>query len=114
MRKIHNQIIFAFLRTGKKKKSGYAKLKLKVFFQTMGMIVLAFCIIYTLYRRFWFGRVGDWIVAFLQNVFHLDYMDARNIYQYGMRENLTLIIFIAVISYCSTHPARSHETVLPS
>ncbi|MCI8300329.1 MAG: HAMP domain-containing histidine kinase [Lachnospiraceae bacterium] len=63
----------------------------------MGMIVLAFCIIYTLYRRFWFGRVGDWIVAFLQNVFHLDYMDARNIYQYGMRENLTLIIFIAVM-----------------
>ncbi len=85
------------LKTGKKKKSGYAKLKLKVFFQTMGMIVLAFCIIYTLYRRFWFGRVGDWIVAFLQNVFHLDYMDARNIYQYGMRENLTLIIFIAVM-----------------
>lgn len=63
------------------------------------MIVLAFCIIYTVYRRFWFGRVGDWIVLFLQNVFHLDYLDARNIYQYGMRENLTLIIFFAV-TFC--------------
>ncbi|MCI9448233.1 MAG: HAMP domain-containing histidine kinase [Lachnospiraceae bacterium] len=61
------------------------------------MIVLAFCIILTLYRRFWFGRVGDWIVMFLQNVFHLDYSDARNIYQYGFRENLTLIISAAVI-----------------
>ena len=60
------------------------------------MMVLAFCIIFTLYRRFWFGRVGDWIVLFLQNVFHLDYYDARNIYQYGMRENMVLIIFIAV------------------
>ncbi|MCI9527918.1 MAG: HAMP domain-containing histidine kinase [Lachnospiraceae bacterium] len=59
-------------------------------------MVLAFCIIFTLYRRFWFGRVGDWIVLFLQNVFHLDYYDARNIYQYGMRENMVLIIFIAV------------------
>lgn len=82
---------------GKKKKSGYAKLKLKVFLRTLGMIVLAFCIIFTLYRRFWFGRVGDWIVLFLQNVFHLDYFDARNIYQYGFRENLTWIISFAVI-----------------
>ena len=87
------------LQKDKKKKSGYAKLKIKVFLQTLGMIVLAFCIIFTLYRRFWFGRVGDWIVAFLQNVFHLDYMDARNIYQYGLRENLSLIIFLAV-AFC--------------
>lgn len=87
------------LKKDKKKKSGYAKLKIKVFLQTLGMIVLAFCIIFTLYRRFWFGRVGDWIVAFLQNVFHLDYMDARNIYQYGLRENLSLIIFLSV-AFC--------------
>lgn len=79
----------------KKKKSGYAKLKIKVFLRTMGMIVLAFGFIFTLYRRFWFGRVGDWIVIFLQNVFRLDYMDARNIYQYGLRENMALIIFFA-------------------
>lgn len=81
----------------RKKKSGYLKLKFKVFLRTFGMIVLAFCIIFTLYRRFWFGRVGDWIVLFLQNVFHLEYYDARNIYQYGMRENMVLIIFVAVI-----------------
>lgn len=60
------------------------------------MIVLAFCIIFVLYRRFWFRRVGDWIVLFLQNVFHLDYWDARNIYQYGLRENMAPIIIVAV------------------
>ena len=70
------------LKNDKKKKSGYAKLKIKVFLQTLGMIVLAFCIIFTLYRRFWFGRVGDWIVAFLQKVLQLYYIDAINIYQY--------------------------------
>lgn len=80
----------------RKKKSGYLKLKFKVFLRTFGMMVLAFCIIFTLYRRFWFGRVGDWIVLFLQNVFHLEYYDARNIYQYGLRENMVLIIFVAV------------------
>lgn len=79
------------------KKSRYVKLKFKVFLRTLGMIVLAFCIIFALYRRFWFGRVGDWIVLFLQKVFHLDYFDARNIYQYGMRENMVLIIFLAVL-----------------
>lgn len=83
-------------KTDRKKKSGYLKLKFKVFLRTFGMIVLAFFIIFTLYRRFWFGRVGDWIVLFLQKVFHLEYFDARNIYQYGMRENMVLIIFVAV------------------
>lgn len=83
-------------KTNRKKKSGYLKLKFKVFLRTFGMMVLAFFIIFTLYRRFWFGRVGDWIVLFLQNIFHLEYYDARNIYQYGMRENMVLIIFVAV------------------
>ena len=87
------------LKQEKKKNSNYSKLKIKVFLRTLGMIVLAFCIIFTLYRRFWFGRVGDWIVIFLQNVFHLDYMDARNIYQYGLRENIAMIIFLAV-TFC--------------
>ncbi len=81
----------------KTKRSKYFKLKMKVFLRTLGMIVLAFGIILLLYRRFWFGRVGDWIVFFLQKVFHLDYYDARNIYQYGLRENLTLLIILAAI-----------------
>ena len=80
----------------KKKNSGYSKLKLKIFFQTFAMIVLAFFIIITLYYRFWLGRVGDWIVSFLQKAFHLDYTDAVNIYQYGLRENWSVIILIAV------------------
>lgn len=79
-----------------RKKSRYLKLKFKVFLRTFGMIVLAFCIILILYRRFWFRRVGEWIVLFLQNIFHLDYYDARNIYQYGLRENMVPIIFIAM------------------
>lgn len=64
--------------------------------QTFAMVILTFLIIFTFYSRFWFRRVGDWIVKFLQDAFRLDYEDALNIYQYGLRENSSLIIFGAV------------------
>ncbi len=80
----------------KEKDSGYSKLRVKILVQTFGVVVLAFFIIFILYSRFWFGRVGDWIVMFLQNALHLDYWDAWNIYNYGLRENSYLIIFAAV------------------
>ncbi len=64
--------------------------------QTFAIVILTFFIIFTLYSRFWFGRVGDWIVKFLQDAFRLDYADALNIYQYGLRDNSYWIIFGAV------------------
>lgn len=64
--------------------------------QTFVIVILAFLIIFTFYSRFWFRRVGDWIVKILQDAFRLDYEDALNIYQYGLRENSSLIIFGAV------------------
>lgn len=64
--------------------------------QTVAIVILTFLIIFTLYRRFWFRRVGDWIVQFLQDAFDLEQLDALNIYQYGLRENAWLIIFGAV------------------
>ncbi len=64
--------------------------------QTFAIVILTFLIIFTFYSRFWFRRVGDWIVQFLQDAFHLGREDALNIYQYGLRENSSLIIFGAV------------------
>ena len=64
--------------------------------QTSGMVALTFLIIFLLYSRFWFGRMGDWIVGFLEGTLHLDYEDAWNIYNYGLRENAYLIMFGAV------------------
>lgn len=87
---------FTGFRKNRKKNSGYSKLVFRIFMQTFVIVILTFLIIFTLYRRFWFRRVGDWIVQFLQDAFRLDYMDAANIYQYGLRENSWLIIFMAV------------------
>lgn len=95
--------------TGRKKKSGvqgfwkrrkknaaYSKLTFRIFMQTFAIVILTFLIIFTFYSRFWFRRVGDWIVQFLQDAFHLGREDALNIYKYGLRENSSLIIFGAV------------------
>lgn len=80
----------------KKKNSDYSKLKIKIFIQISAMMVMAVIIIFMLYSQFWFRRVGDWIVDFLQNAFYLDYEDAFIIYQYTIRNNRGLIVFGAV------------------
>ena len=95
MKTEENKSIYYFGRK-KKKHSGYSKLRFKIFMQTFAIVILTFFIIFTLYSRFWFGRVGDWIVKFLQDAFRLDYADALNIYQYGLRDNSYWIIFGAV------------------
>lgn len=95
MKTEENKSIHYFGRK-KKKHSGYSKLRFKIFMQTFAIVILTFFIIFTLYSRFWFGRVGDWIVKFLQDAFRLDYADALNIYQYGLRDNSYWIIFGAV------------------
>lgn len=79
-----------------KKNAAYSKLTFRIFMQTFAIVILTFLIIFTFYSRFWFRRVGDWIVQFLQDAFHLGREDALNIYQYGLRENSSLIIFGAV------------------
>lgn len=80
----------------RKKNAAYSNLRFRILIQTSAIVLLTFLIIFTIYRRFWFGRVGDWIVQFLQDVFRLGREDALNIYQYGLRENSSLIIFGAV------------------
>ena len=80
----------------RKKNAAYFKLTFRIFMQTFAIVILTFLIIFTFYSRFWFRRVGDWIVQFLQDAFHLGREEALNIYKYGLRENSSLIIFGAV------------------
>lgn len=80
----------------RKKNAAYSKLTFRIFMQTFAIVILTFLIIFTFYSRFWFRRVGDWIVQFLQDAFHLGREEALNIYKYGLRENSSLIIFGAV------------------
>ena len=87
------EAVFCLWKDRKKKNSVYSKLRFQIFMRTFGMVLLTFLIIFLLYSQFWFRRVGDWIVMFLQDALHLDYEDAWNIYNYGLRENSHLITF---------------------
>lgn len=43
--------------------------------------------------------LGDWIVNFLKNSFRLEHQDAMMIYQYTIRNNMVILIFVA-IAFC--------------
>lgn len=90
------QIKFKELWKRRKKNAAYSSFRFRILMQTSAIVGLTVLIIFTFYSRFWFGRVGDWIVQFLQEVFRLEREDALNIYQYGLRENSSLIILGAV------------------
>lgn len=90
------RIRFPWVWKRRKKNAAYSKLTFRIFMQTFAIVILTFLIIFTFYSRFWFRRVGDWIVQFLQDAFHLGREEALNIYKYGLRENSSLIIFGAV------------------
>ena len=82
----------------KRKRPDYLKLKRKIFFQML-FIVLASVFAVLLLRSLWRGNIGDWIVRFLEKTFLLDYEDAFKIYHYTFRNNLNIFIFITIIIF---------------
>jgi two-component system sensor histidine kinase VanS len=73
----------------------YSKLRIKVFFQMIVLIVFAIIVVEVLYL-FLQGRLGEWAVGLLQSIFHLEFEDARIIYQNTFRKNWDLIMFVAI------------------
>ncbi len=82
----------------KRKRPDYLKLKRKIFFQML-FIILASVFAVLLLRSLWRGNIGEWIVRFLEKTFLLDYEDAFKIYHYTFRNNLNIFIFITIIIF---------------
>nr|WP_205603202.1 vancomycin resistance histidine kinase VanS [Heyndrickxia ginsengihumi] len=60
------------------------------------MIVMA-AVVFVLYIRSMIrGKLGEWIVRFLENHYDLEYLDAMRIYQYSIRNNLEIFIYVAI------------------
>lgn len=78
-------------------KDDYSQLRAKLFFKLFCMVIIAFLIIFTLYKVFWSNRGGDWIVSLLQQFFGISYSRALNLYQLVFR-NYESIIWIAAIT----------------
>jgi two-component system sensor histidine kinase VanS len=81
----------------KNKKPDYSKLKRKLYLYTLVVVVAA--VGFVLLLR-WFiqeqGVVGDWAVRFLSNSFFLEWQDAMRIYQYAIRNNMPILVFVAI------------------
>lgn len=80
----------------KNRKNDYFKLKRKLY-QYIIVTVLAAVAFVLILRFLTWRRVGDGIVSFLEHTFYLDHKYAMMIYQYTIRNNLELIIFVAII-----------------
>lgn len=54
-------------------------------------------VVFVLFLRLFIqGTLGEWIVRFLENSYHLERWDAMIIYQYTIRNNIEIFIYVAV------------------
>ncbi|NKX61619.1 vancomycin resistance histidine kinase VanS [Bacillus cereus] len=79
----------------KNKKIDYSKLKRKLYLYIL-VIVMAAVVFVLFLRLFIQGTLGEWIVSFLENNYHLERWDAMIIYQYTIRNNIEIFIYVAV------------------
>mgnify|MGYP002073573709 FL=1 len=81
-------------------KSGYGKLRRKVFLQIVLMVPGA-CILFLVTVNFLSGHVADWMVALIQRILFVEFEDALSIYQFYVRNNMEQIIGIFILlSFC--------------
>lgn len=81
----------------KRKKLNYGRLKRKIFFQLLLMALGAFILFWVIYINFWYGRLAEGIVAFLQKILFVEYEDALYIYQYYIRNNMEMFIWLFIL-----------------
>ncbi|HHQ8914108.1 TPA: vancomycin resistance histidine kinase VanS [Bacillus cereus] len=79
----------------KNKKIDYSKLKRKLYRYILTIVMAA--VVFVLFLRLFIqGTLGEWIVRFLENSYHLERWDAMIIYQYTIRNNIEIFIYVAV------------------
>jgi two-component system sensor histidine kinase VanS len=84
-------------RKKKNRKADYSKIKRKLYsYILVAMIVAVAFVVFLRYFIQRQGVLGNWIVNFLKRSFHVEHQDAMRIYQYTIRNNMEVLIFIAI------------------
>ncbi|MCF6409633.1 vancomycin resistance histidine kinase VanS [Pseudalkalibacillus salsuginis] len=80
----------------KNKKTDYSKLKRKLYLYILVIVMAA--VVFVLFLRLFIRSqaLGERIVRFLENSFHLERLDAMIIYQYTIRNNMEILIYVAI------------------
>jgi len=81
-----------------KRRNDYTKLKRKVFLQMILITVVAAVTVYLL-RHILRGQIGDRIVRYLVNAFYFSDSNAQEIYQLVIRNNMEMILFVAILIF---------------
>lgn len=80
----------------KNKKNDYSKLERKLYMYIVAIVVVA--IVFVLYIRSMIrGKLGDWILSILENKYDLNHLDAMKLYQYSIRNNIDIFIYVAIV-----------------
>lgn len=81
-------------------KSGYGKLRRKIFLQIV-LMVPGVWILLLVVANLLSGHVANWMVALIQRILFVEFEDARSIYQFYVRNNMEQIIGIFILlSFC--------------
>ena len=76
------------------KKSGYTRLKTRIFLQLSLMALGTIFLIWALYIGVFSGRLAEGAVNIIQRLFFLDYEQALGLYNYYVRGNFDLIFWL--------------------
>ena len=77
------------------KNNDYYKLKRKLFLYILVIVIAAIVFVFYL-RELMRWRAGEWIVRFLESSFYLERQDAMIIYQYTIRNNITIFMYVTI------------------
>ena len=75
----------------------FKQFQTKVFFHTVGLVVIAGVCIYLMYSFLLKGNFADWIVAVYQKRFGLDFEAARTLYAWTFRNYIEWVFVIGII-----------------
>ena len=80
-----------------KRNSEFRQLRIKVFLRTIAMLVISFSIIYITYSALLQGNFANLMLAFLQNIFRMDYDGAFSLYERIFRSHMDVIIGLSIL-----------------
>ena len=78
----------------RKEKTGYTRLKTRIFLQLCLMALGTIFLIWALYIGVFSGRLAEGAVNIIQRLFFLDYEQALGLYNYYVRGNFDLIFWL--------------------
>ena len=82
----------------KNKNDDFRQLRNKLFINTILMTAGAIAAVFFIYSFVFAGNFANWVVAFLENNFNMEYYTALDIYNRVFRQNMGLLIILTVVA----------------